>query len=85
MTRSLSKADEITFESTSRYAQVREYLGEAYVIKGDMAIGWKGFFSDAEDLIEAVEEPQDLPARPAHAARGMVVTNHPLASADPTS
>ena len=24
MTRSLSKADEITFESTSRYAQVRE-------------------------------------------------------------
>src|SRR4029077_19752623 len=36
--------------------------GLVLVVKGDMAIGWKGFFPDAEDLIEAVAIPLGKPS-----------------------
>jgi hypothetical protein len=36
--------------------------GLVLVIKGDMAIGWRGFFPDAEDLIEAVAIPLGKPS-----------------------
>jgi hypothetical protein len=36
--------------------------GLVLVIKGDMAIGWRGFFRDAEDLIEAIAIPLGKPS-----------------------
>jgi hypothetical protein len=36
--------------------------GLVLVVKGDMAIGWRGFFPDAEDLIEAVAIPLGKPS-----------------------
>jgi hypothetical protein len=35
--------------------------GLVLVIKNDTAVGWKGFFPDAEDLIEAVNVPLGKP------------------------
>ena len=36
--------------------------GLVLMVKGDMAIGWKGFFADAEELIEAVAIPLGKPS-----------------------
>jgi hypothetical protein len=36
--------------------------GLVLVVKGEMAIGWKGFFPDAEDMIEAVAVPLGKPS-----------------------
>jgi type IV pilus assembly protein PilB len=36
--------------------------GLVLIVKGDMAIGWKGFFPNAEDLIEAVAIPLTKPS-----------------------
>jgi len=36
--------------------------GLVLVVKGDMALGWKGFFQDAEDLVEAVAVPLGKPS-----------------------
>ena len=48
--------------------------GLVLVVKGDMAIGWKGFFRDAEDLIEAVAVPLGKPSMfsLAHDSRAIV-------------
>jgi hypothetical protein len=35
--------------------------GLVLVVKGDMAMGWKGFFPDAEDLVDAVSIPLNKP------------------------
>jgi hypothetical protein len=35
--------------------------GLVLVVKGDMAMGWKGFFPDAEDLVDAVAIPLGKP------------------------
>jgi hypothetical protein len=44
--------------------------GLVLVVKGDMAIGWKGFFPNAEDLIEAVAIPLTKPSMFALAFEG---------------
>jgi hypothetical protein len=36
--------------------------GLVLIVKNEMAMGWKGFFPDAEDLIEAVAVPLDKPS-----------------------
>jgi hypothetical protein len=36
--------------------------GMVLIVKNEMAIGWKGFFPDAEDLIEAVSVPLGKPS-----------------------
>jgi len=36
--------------------------GLVLIVKNDMAVGWKGYFPDAEDLIEAVAVPLNKPS-----------------------
>jgi hypothetical protein len=36
--------------------------GLVLVVKNDMLVGWRGFFPDAEDLIEAVAVPLNKPS-----------------------
>jgi hypothetical protein len=35
--------------------------GLVFIVKGDMAIGWRGFFPDADDLVEALAVPLNKP------------------------